>query len=281
MKTKAISILEKIKGIMNQKFDDMPLPVPENAIVLTTADGTSVSVDKLEVGGKAMINGMPAPASTYVFTDGSSITTDSTGLIIVANAAITPAAAAAPPTPAPAAPALSPVQSPTATAASPMPAKMQSQSTLKFSFDAKDENKTPEGIDKLFAQFASGTAEERIANLEIVAKALMEYSFGWEIRRAKEESEKAAAIKIYTDQLAPMAQTMAAQKSTIENQQKIMEDMVLLVQEFVGKEPVSNPPHPTKTSISFSGIAKPKKGLERFQAAAAKIQEEKEAAAKR
>jgi hypothetical protein len=274
MKTKAIEILKQIKTVLSQKFDDMPQPVPVDPIVLTTADGVSVSVDKLEIGGKATVNGMPAPAATYVFTDGSTLTTDATGTITAVTTATTPVQQAAPPAPAPA-PAPTPAPAPVQTA--PAPHTMESQaSVLKFSLDSKDENKTPEGIDKMFAQFASGTPEERIANLEIVAKALMEYSFGWEIRRAKEESEKAAAIKIYTDQLAPMAQQMETQKKTIEAQQKVITDLTTLIEEEFEK-PVSNPPHPTKTSISFSGIVKSKKGIEKYAAAAQQVQEQKAA----
>jgi hypothetical protein len=269
MKTKAINILEKIAKVM--KFDEMPQPEPVTLIVLKTNDGVEVSVDKLEVGGKATIGGMPAPANTYAFTDGSSITTDATGLITAATPA--PAQAQAQQTPAPA-PAPAPTPAP-APAPVTTPVKMGEQTKLIFS----DENKTPEGIEKLFAQFATGSVDERIANLEIVAKALMEYSFGWEIRRAKEEAEKAAAIKIYTDQLAPMAQQMESQKQTIETQRQAIADMFSLVKEFLKEEPVSNPPQQSKVAFTLGKTTKKEKnGLSKYAAAAQKIFEEEKGA---
>src|ERR1044072_6634792 len=93
MKKKSIDILNKIKTLV-QKFEDMPAPAPVDPIVLTTADGVQVSVDKFEVGGNATINGMPAPAYTYTFSDGISITVDAAGMITVAHPAPAPAAEA-------------------------------------------------------------------------------------------------------------------------------------------------------------------------------------------
>lgn len=268
MKKKAIDILAKIKLALTavpQSMEGMPTPEATNSIVLSTVDGVQVSVDKLEVGGIATINGMPAAANTYAFTDGSSITTDASGVITSVIPAAAPAAQATDP-----APAANPAPQSQPVATNPAPV---SQQMSKFVFT--DEHKTSDGMDKLFAQFATGTPEERIANLETVAKALMEYSFGWEIRQAKEKSERDAAIKIYTEQLAPLQAQMSAQKKTIEDQQKVMSDLAELVSEFV-EEPVSNPP--ISSRVPFSGIAKQKKGLEKYKAIAKQVADEKKSA---
>jgi hypothetical protein len=153
-----------------------------------------------------------------------------------------------------------------------MPVKMEAQLKLFF---ADDTSKTPEGIEKLFAQFATGTSDERIANLEIVCKALMEYSFGWEIKKAKEANDQAAAIKIYTDQLAPLTVQMNEQKQTIETQRQAIADMFSLVKEFLKEEPVSNPPQQTKVGFNLGKTTKKEKnGLSKYAAAAQKIFEE-------
>jgi hypothetical protein len=147
----------------------------------------------------------------------------------------------------------------------------QQHAAVRFSFT--EEHKTSEGMEKLFASFAAGSTEERVANLETVCKAMMEYCFGWEIKQAKEKSDRDNAIKVYTDSLAAMQTEMSAQKQKNEAQKEIVDQMFALVNEFVN-EPVSNPPHKTKTSFSTT---KPKGSLERYQAAAQKVAEERAA----
>ena len=46
-------------------------------------------------------------------------------------------------------------------------------------------------------KFASGTPEERMANHEVVIKALMEYCFGWDLRQAEEKATRDQAIQVY------------------------------------------------------------------------------------
>jgi hypothetical protein len=268
MKKKAIDIVNKILAL-KQRYDSMPPLEPANLMVMTTTDGVDVSMDKMDVGGIATINGLPAPANTYTFTDGSSITTDATGAITAATPASTPAPAPAPvedksQTPAPAKPAPVPTPAP---APAPMP---QAHQSARFAFT--EEHKTADGIDKLFASIAlAGTPEERITNLETVCKAMMEYCFGWEIKQVKEKTDRDNAIKVYTESLAPLQQQMEAQKKTIAAQKEMVDEMIKLVQEFVDA-PVSNPPQKTKTV--FSNV-KPKGSIERYAAAAQKVYEEK------
>src|SRR5262245_13978097 len=80
--SKAKDILLKIKAM----FEGLPpttTPQAQTSQTLKTTDGIEIVVDELKVGGKAMINGAPAPANTYTLENGDSITVDATGLITV------------------------------------------------------------------------------------------------------------------------------------------------------------------------------------------------------
>lgn len=236
--TAAQQILLKLK----QFFDGMmPPAVPaEEPKVYKTTDGKEISCDKMEVGGMAMIAGAAAPAGSYTLEDGTVFTTDAAGMI-TSVVPVTPAAAAAPPAAPPPAP-VAPV----------------------FSADIPDDMKTIEGIKARYEKFAVGTPEERIANLELVAKALIEYNFGWELRRAKEEADKAAALKVYNDSLATMQGQVTTQMAT-------MKEMYQLMQEIVGL-PTQDPPE-QKKKFSFSNMEGKKKSFEKFQEAAKKLSE--------
>lgn len=249
-KEKAKQILANIKKIL---FEDMPMPhSTEGMSVHKTVDGIEVSVDKLEVGGMAMINGVAAPANTYVFEDGSSIVVDAAGMIT----AFTPAPVQQPQ---PAQQAANPP------APQPAPAPAPAPTQVRFSF--KEEDKTPEGIDAIFAKFATGTPEERIANLELVAKALMEYSFGWEIRQAKEKADRDAAIAIYTKGLTDATTQVATMRQA-------MKEVYEFISEFA-EIPAGDPPGDDgKKKFSFSRVEKHAKGIERFQKAAQQLAEE-------
>lgn len=58
-----------------------PAPTQTLATDYTTKDGVVVSVDKLEVGGVAMVNGAPAPAGDYELQDGTCFTVGDGGAI--------------------------------------------------------------------------------------------------------------------------------------------------------------------------------------------------------
>jgi hypothetical protein len=219
-------------------------PAPK---VYKTTDGKEISVDKLEVGGMAMISGAPAPAASYTLEDGTVLTTDATGLITTVTP-VAPAAAAAPPV----------APAPVAIAPAPLPAPA-------FSADIPDDMKTIEGIKARYEKFAVGTPEERIGNLELVAKALIEYNFGWELRQVKEAADKAAALKVYNDSLATM-------QGQVESQMATMKEMYTLMEQIVGL-PTQDPPE-QKKKFSFSNMEGKKKSFERFQEAAKKIAEQ-------
>jgi hypothetical protein len=89
----ATELLNKIKAIFNEvtPVEPAPAPVVEPAPVefkdYTLADGTSVSIDKLEVGGAVTKDGAPAPEGEYKMADGSAIEVDASGLIAEIKAA--------------------------------------------------------------------------------------------------------------------------------------------------------------------------------------------------
>lgn len=56
---------------------------------------------------------------------------------------------------------------------------------------------TPEEMSQLMQKFAVGTPEERLANLEIIARALFENSFGWELREATQKAIRDQALNVY------------------------------------------------------------------------------------
>lgn len=175
------SVKEMVAAFKKTFFDGTPAaPVIAPAPIISPAalntdyvlkDGTAVTIDKLEVGGVVLVAGIPAPVGDHELSDGTKITVGEGGLITAVVPVVT-------------APAI--------------PDDMMS--------------KTPEGliqaIKDTVAKFAAGTPEERLANLEVVAKALMDYSFGWEIRRSEEEAQKAAAIAVYKQGLTTATETV-------------------------------------------------------------------------
>lgn len=193
-------------------------------------DGTEVTVSKLEVGGMVQVAGVPAPANTYELEDGTIMVVDASGLITTITMPAAAAAATPPATP---------------------PAAGQ-----QLKYEITTELQTADGMRKLWENFATGTPEERLANLELCAKALMEYSFGYEIRKAKEDVDRAAAIKVYTDQLAKAQETIAIQ-------QQAMAAMVPLLEELAAM-PSGEPPEETKKSFSFSNTEVKNKSLAKY-----------------
>jgi hypothetical protein len=69
-----------------------PAPTVQTMMDYKTKDGMAVSVDKLEVGGTALMNGVPAPTGEFELEDGTKLTVGEGGVIT----AVTPAMTAAP-----------------------------------------------------------------------------------------------------------------------------------------------------------------------------------------
>ena len=89
---------------------------------------------------------------------------------------------------------------------------------------------TKEGMAALFAAFAVGTPEDRIANLELVCKALMEYNFGWQIREAQQKATTDQAINIYKQDLATAQAEVTAAKTAMAKQETQLKALFELVQ---------------------------------------------------
>lgn len=159
----------------------VPVPAPAPPIAASTAntytlaDGTVLSISQAgaipAVGDAVTINGAPAPANTYTLPDGATIVVDASGLITQYTAMAAPAPAPAPP---------------------PAPAQPVTLSAEEFA--------------AMVAKFATGSTEERMSNMEIMLKALMECNFGYEIRKGQE----AAAIEAYKENLAPLQTSLEA-----------------------------------------------------------------------
>lgn len=159
-------------------------PATPSAKTYKLQDGvTEISISQAgelpAAGDMVTIGGAPAPANTYTLADGATITVDATGMITTYTAAAAPPA---PPAPAP---------------APPQPVTL-SQMTL-------------EQVQAMYAKFATGSPEERLAGLEVMVKALMECNFGWKIREGNENT----AIEVYKDTIASTPTVTIEQMSSV------------------------------------------------------------------
>lgn len=193
-KEKAKEIFTRIKAAFDMPMPPAPAPAPAPAPpAAPTAkpyklqDGTDITIHQAgelpAPGDTVMVNGAPAAAGTLVLQDGASITVDATGTITAYTAAM----AAPAPQPAPA----------------PAPAVPITQAQMEI----------------MFAKFATGSADERITNLEIMCKALMECNYGYQIREASED----AAVQAYKDSVALQVSSLMAAS------QKITDDQAAII----------------------------------------------------
>jgi hypothetical protein len=102
----------------------------------------------------------------------------------------------------------------------------------------------PEEITKVvtecFASFATGSSDDRIANLELVCKALMEYNFGWQIREAQQKQTADAAINIYKVDLVNAQSDLATAKTQLAKQDEKLKGLFSLV-EVMAEIPSAEP----------------------------------------
>jgi hypothetical protein len=141
-------------------------------------------------GDMVTIGGTPAPAGTHTLSDGAVIVVDANGAIT------TYTAMAAPPPPPPAPP------------APPQPVTLSA-----------------EEFQAMIAKFATGSTEERMTNMEIMLKALMECNFGYEIRKGQE----AAAIEAYKENLAPLQTSLEAATAKLQAASEKIESQALTI----------------------------------------------------
>lgn len=229
--------IDAIKAVL--KFETTP-----TTVTAKLKDGTEVSYTTLAAGGSFMIAGAPAPEGTYELEDGTSVVVDATGTITAVNG-VTPVVEEAQATP--------PATVPPVT----------SQAHQKY--EITEELQKPDGIRTLLERFATGTPEERIANLEMVAKALMEYTFGWEIREQQQKADREAAIKIYKDNLTTAQAEIAAQREAMSSLLPVLEELA--------KAPVSDPPS-SKKKFGIVDTDLKNKSLNKYRMAIEQVKEE-------
>jgi hypothetical protein len=116
---------------------------------------------------------------------------------------------------------------------------------------------TVEDLTKMFAKFATGTPEERIVNLEIVCKALMEYNFGWKIQEAQAKQTVDSAINVYNNDLKAV-QVMA------KKHESILPELLQVVSDLV-EQPAGDPETLTGgKKDKFERVNKREKTLEKI-----------------
>lgn len=175
------------------------VPAP---VVYTLADGTQIAIAQAgatpAVGDTVTIAGVPAPEGVLTLTDGALITVDATGTI-TQYTPVAPAAAATPPAPA------------------PQPAVPVTQAAMA----------------EIIQKFAVGDPEQRLSNLEIVCKALMESEFGYQISANERIAATNDAIAIYETTLKNQAAAMAAQDKKLEKYSETIKGLFELVEKLV------------------------------------------------
>lgn len=177
-------------------------------------DGTEVMIAVKDpagspaVGDAVTIAGAPAPDGEHELEDSSKITV--TGGIISA---------------------VTPIQPVTQT-----PEEMAAAQAAHLALSAQATELTAESVAAMYAKFATGTPEERIANLEVMIKALMECNFGYQIRQGQET----AAIQVYKESLTPVQTTMAAHttkvaefESQIKKQDEVIKGLFELCEKLI------------------------------------------------
>jgi len=207
----AKEILASIKAV----FDGPPAPqAPQPApsapaapsvpapTVYTLVDGTQIAISQAGAspapGDTVTIAGAPAPEGVLTLADGTALTVDATGTITQCVPGV-PAMAAAP-------------------AAAPAPAPV-----VPVTQNAMAEH---------VAKFAVGDPEQRLTNLEVVCKALMESEFGYQISANERIESQNQAIAIYQTTLQDQATELAAANQKIEKYGKVIEGMFTLIEKI-------------------------------------------------
>jgi hypothetical protein len=269
----AKDIYLKIKALFDDATPPPPPPAPLAPPVgtpYTLQDGTTqISIvqagDTPAVGDVVTIAGAPAPANTYTLQDGSTLTTDATGTITAytpaAPVTVDPAAAAkqTPAVPAP----------PAATPAAPA-AKFES---TPENIKAVIEKMTPETAGAMMASFATGSDQDRLANLELVCKALMEYNFGWQIREAQQKATADTAIEVYKQELITAQAALTSHKTVADTQEAKLKGLFELVEKLV-EMPTADPK--TLTGNKKDKFEKEKSKDDKFEKIAAGLKQIRE-----
>lgn len=204
------------------KITEMTAPVAPAALESQAlADGSSIEVSALEVGGEVKVNGVASGAATYELADGRKIVVDESGKIVEIK-----------------------------------------EKEVPVQMSAEDLD-TSEKLMEATQKFATGTPEERMTNLEVVCKALMEYCFGWQIREAQNKALAEQAINTYKS-------NFEAAQVKIEKQDEVIQKMLTLCEEMA-QAPQADPPATTKRVASFSKVETKNDRFNKFAEAAKQL----------
>jgi hypothetical protein len=176
-----------------------PFKLQDGTDIMITIGDPAVS-SAPDAGDTVTIAGVPAPAADYVLADGTTFTTDATGAITV-------------------------IAPPAAVTQTPEQMEAEAARVAALAVPAAPVVLTAEAVQAMYAKFATGTPEDRIGNLEIMVKALMDCNFGYEIRKGQD----AAAIAVYRESLAPTAAAVTAQATQMEAATQKIEKQDLII----------------------------------------------------
>jgi hypothetical protein len=92
---------------------------------------------------------------------------------------------------------------------------------------------TQAAMREIVQKFAVGDPEQRLSNLELVCKALMENCFGYQIEAEERAVSTSQAIAIYKTTLDDQAAAMAKQEKIIQNYGETLKGLFSLVEKLV------------------------------------------------
>lgn len=230
--------LDKIKALFSEEqvaTSTAVEPMATTDIVVELKDGNKLTVDKLEVGGIAKIEGVLAASGEYEANDGSTIKVGEDGVISEIVAAPTDAGS---------------TTATTTTVSDAAPAQMSVQLSATEVLKA-------EQIEAIQAQFAVGTPEERIARLETLMKPLIEYAFGYEIRESQTKAMREQAVAIYkegfeaveSEEVNKLKLELSKVDETSGKLKEVVKEMFEIV-EHLANVPASDPVETPKLSFS-------------------------------
>lgn len=244
----AKEILKKIKAVFDTA-DVAPADTGATGTVYTLQDGSQISIVQAgtvpAVGDMVSVSGNPAPAGDLVLQDGSTITCDATGAIT----AYTPAGG--------------PVTTDIGAGKANPPAAAKP--------GAPATPVTPAQMAEMINKFATGTPEERLTNLELISKALMQSEFGWQILEQQRLADTNAAIAIYKNNLTAATQKIEAQEKVIAKHQATIKGVFDLMEKIV-ELPSADPK--TLTGGRKERFEKKEAAHEKMAAAMKQFQEE-------
>jgi len=199
----------------------------------TLLDGTAVSYDTLAAGGILKgVDGNPVPAGTYTMSDNCVVVVGDGGVIT----SVTPA----------------------------MPTTEADMSTAESRATF---------LANMLQKFAdpAAPADGQMANIITCLKALMQYSFGWDIQQQAALADKQKAINILQTGFAAADKELKAAKSLIEKQDKALKLMFEAMAE-IGEMPTGEAPEgPKVKSSAFSKMPQKEAAKARMIAAIGEV----------